>query len=93
LAFGYHINIVLNYILSQIELKAKGYGIKNSIPNLMNQPNCTLDATTTLEYISQGRVFLLLMSKQNLKPSSSNTLRNKRGSRTQKKQTIEHYKG
>ncbi len=75
LAFGYHINIVLNYILSQIELKAKGYGIKNSIPNLMNQPNCTLDATTTLEYISQGRVFLLLMSKQNLKPSSSNTLR------------------
>jgi len=37
------------YILSQIELEAKGYGLKHSIANLMNQPNCTLDATTVLE--------------------------------------------
>jgi hypothetical protein len=37
--------IALNYILSQIKLEAKGYGIKNSIVNFMNQLSCTLDAT------------------------------------------------
>ncbi len=51
-------------------MEAKGYGIKNSIADVMNQHNCTLDATNLLEYISEGRVLLLLVSKQNLKPSS-----------------------
>jgi hypothetical protein len=31
-------------------LKAKGYGLKHSITNLMNQPSCTLNATTILKY-------------------------------------------
>jgi hypothetical protein len=57
------------YILSQIELEAKGYGLKNSIANFMNQFSCTLDATNVLEYSSQGRALLLLVSKKNLKPS------------------------
>ncbi len=51
-------------------MEAKGYGIKNSIVNFMNQFCCTLDATNVLEYSSQGRALLLLVSKQNLKPSS-----------------------
>ncbi len=43
----------------------------------MNQLSCTLDATTILEYTMQVKVFLFLMSKQNLKPplKASNTLR------------------
>jgi hypothetical protein len=57
-------------ILSQIELEAKGYGIKSSIANFMNQFSYTLDPTNVLEYSSHGRVFFLLVSKQNLKPSS-----------------------
>jgi len=57
-------------MLSQIELEAKEYGIKNSIANLMNQFSCTSNATNVLEYSSQGRVLLILVSKQNLKPSS-----------------------
>jgi hypothetical protein len=48
LVFGYYIAIAPNYILCQIELEAKGYGIKNFIANLMNQLNYTLDATTVL---------------------------------------------
>ncbi len=36
----------------------------------MNQLSCTLDATNVLEYNIQGRTFLLLVSKKNLKPSS-----------------------
>jgi len=61
--FGY-INVIFPiYILSRIELEAKGYGIKNSIANFMNQLSCTLDATNVLKYSSQGRVFLLLVSK------------------------------
>jgi hypothetical protein len=37
--------IASTYIPSQIELEAKGYGIKHSIANIMNQLNCTLDVT------------------------------------------------
>jgi len=70
LVFGYDNIISPSYILSQIELEAKGYGLKNSIVNFMNQLSCTLDATNVLEYSSQGRVLLLLVSQQNLKPSS-----------------------
>jgi len=62
--------IAPTYILSQIELEAKGYGLKHSIANLMDQPNCTLDTTIVLKYNNQGRALLLLVSKQNLKPSS-----------------------
>jgi len=62
--------IAPSYILSQIELEAKGYGIKNSIANLMNQPSCTSNATNVLEYSNQGKVQLILVSKPNLKPSS-----------------------
>jgi hypothetical protein len=53
-----------SYILSQTELEAKGYGIKNSIANLMNQLSCTLNANTVLEYSSHGRALLLLVSKK-----------------------------
>jgi hypothetical protein len=42
--------IAPSYILSQIELEAKEYGIKISIANLMNQLSCTLDAINVLEY-------------------------------------------
>jgi subtilase family serine protease len=62
--------IAPSYILSQIELEAKEYGIKNFITNIMNQLNCTLEVTNVLEYSSQGRALLLLVSKQNLNPSS-----------------------
>jgi len=62
--------IAPTYILSQTELEAKGYGLKHSIANLMDQPSCTLDVTTILKYNSQGTALLLLVSKQNLKPSS-----------------------
>jgi hypothetical protein len=62
--------IAPTYILSQIELEAKGYGLKHSIANLMDQRSCTLNATTVLKYNSQRMALLLLMSKQNLKPSS-----------------------
>jgi hypothetical protein len=37
--FGYYIVIAPSYILSQIEFEGKGYGLKHSIANLMNQPN------------------------------------------------------
>ncbi len=57
LVFGYNKFIALSYIPSQIELEAKGYGIKNSIANFMNQFSCTLDPTNVLEYSSHGRVF------------------------------------
>jgi hypothetical protein len=70
LVFGVNMTIAPTYILSQIELEAKGYGLKHSIANLMDQPSCTLDATTILKYNSQGRALLLLVCKQNLKPSS-----------------------
>jgi hypothetical protein len=56
------------YILCQIELEGKKYGIKNSIANLKNQLNYTLDATIVLAYISLRRVPLLPVFKQNLKP-------------------------
>ncbi len=62
--------IAPSYILSQIELEAKEYGIKNSIANLMKQFSCTSYATNVLKYKSQGRVLLILMSKKTLKPSS-----------------------
>jgi hypothetical protein len=45
LVLGFVIGIAPSYILSQIELGAKGYGLKHSIANLMNQPSCTLNAT------------------------------------------------
>jgi hypothetical protein len=70
LVLGYNKVIAPTYILSQIEMETKGYGIKNSIANIMNQLSCTLKVTNVLEYISQGRALLLLVSKQNLKPSS-----------------------
>jgi hypothetical protein len=70
LVLGYYKVIALSYILSQIELEAKGYGIKNSIANIMNQLSCTLEVTNVLKYSSQGKALLLLVSKQNLKPSS-----------------------
>jgi len=70
LVFGFNITIAPNYILNQIELEAKGYGLKHSIANLMDQLSCTLNATTILKYNSQGKAMLFLVSKQNLKPSS-----------------------
>jgi hypothetical protein len=65
------------YILSPIELGAKGYGLKHSIANLMNQLSCTLDATTILEHTNQGKALLILVSIQNLKPflGTSKTLK------------------
>jgi hypothetical protein len=62
--------IAHSYILNQIEFEAKGYGLKHSIANLMNQPSCTLHATIVLDYTSQGRALLHFVSKENLKPSS-----------------------
>jgi len=52
MAFDVHYNTIIapRYILSQIKLEAKGYGIKNSIANLMNQLSCTSDAINVLEY-------------------------------------------
>jgi len=50
LIFGYYIAISPTYILSQIEFKAKGYGLKHSIANLINQPSCILYAITVLDY-------------------------------------------
>jgi hypothetical protein len=50
LVFDYSAGIAPYYILSQIELEIKGYGLKHSIANLMNQPSCTLNATTVLNY-------------------------------------------
>jgi hypothetical protein len=70
LVLGYKKVITPSYILSQIELEAKGYGVKHSITNIMNQLSCTLDVTNVLEYNSQGVALLFLVSKQNLKPSS-----------------------
>jgi len=63
--------IAPSYILSQIEFEAKGYGWKHSIANLMNQLSCTLNATTVLDYTSQGS------AKQTWSPplGASNTLR------------------
>jgi len=57
-------------MLNQIEFEAKGYGLKHSIANLMNQPSCTLHATIVLDYTSQGMVLLRLVSKADLNPSS-----------------------
>ncbi len=68
--FGYYKNIASNYILNQLELEAKGYGIKKFITNFMNQLSYTLDAIKLLEYINQGRGLLLLVTQQNLKLSS-----------------------
>jgi hypothetical protein len=106
--FRYYIVIAPNYILSQIELEAKGYGIKNSIANFMNKLSYTSDATNVLKYSSQGKVLLILVSKKNLSPPlrASNTIRivknglemrklwspKVKGVRNSKK-TIEHYKG
>ncbi len=53
-------------MLSQIKFEAKGYGLKHSITNLMNQPSCTLHATTVLDYSSQGRALLYLVPKSKL---------------------------
>jgi hypothetical protein len=50
LILRYYKVISPNYIQSQIELETKGYGIKDSITNFMNQLSCTLDATNVLEY-------------------------------------------
>jgi hypothetical protein len=69
LILSYYKVISANYILCQVESEAKGYGIKNSIANFMNI-RCTLDATNVLEYSRQMKVLLLMVSKQNLKPSS-----------------------
>jgi hypothetical protein len=96
-------------MLCQIELESKGYGIKNSILNLIKQLSCTLDATIVLKYTNPRRALLLLVSKQNLKPSfsASNTPRivknglqlrkswppKVKGVKNSKKQTIENYKG
>ncbi len=67
-----------SYLYTELNrLEANGYGLKHSIANLMNQPSCTLDATTVLKYNSQGRALLLLVSTQNLKPSSWHIWRNK----------------
>jgi hypothetical protein len=49
MALGIWFSIAPTYILSQIELDAKGYGLKHSIANFMDQPSCTLDATTVLK--------------------------------------------
>ncbi len=75
LIFGFNITIAPSYILNQIELEVKRYGLKHSIANLMDQPSCTLDATTVLKYNSQGRALLLLVSKQTWSPPfrASNT--------------------
>jgi hypothetical protein len=70
LMFGSYKIISPNYILSIIELEAKGYGIKKSIAKFMNWLTCTLDAINVLEYNRQGGALLLLVSKQNFKPSS-----------------------
>ncbi len=51
------------------KFEAKGYGLKHSIANVMNQPSSTLYATTVLDYTSQGRALLHLVSHENLKPS------------------------
>jgi hypothetical protein len=59
-----------NYILSQIELEAKGYGIKNSIANFINRLSCTLGATNVLKYSKKGSDCSLMVSNQNLKPFS-----------------------
>jgi hypothetical protein len=68
--FCYYIAIALSDILNQIEFEAKGYGLKHSIANLMNQPSCTLNANTVIDYTSQGSILLLLVCKTNLKTSS-----------------------
>jgi len=97
-----------SYILSQIELEAKEYGIKNSITNFMNQLSCTSYATNVLEYSNHGRVLLILLSNKTWSPplGASNTIRiiinglkmrklwspKVKGVRNSKK-TIEHYKG
>jgi hypothetical protein len=77
LVFDYYIVIAPSHILSEIELEAKGYGLKHSIANLMNQPSCTLDETTVLDYTNQGRALLLLVFNKTLRPpfSASNTLK------------------
>jgi len=75
LVFGYYIIIIPTYILIQIELEAKGYGIKKSVTIFMNQLSCTLDVIIVLEYTSQGKVLLLSVSKKNFKPSSWCTLK------------------
>jgi len=46
----YYLAIAPNFILSQIELEGKRYGIKNPIANLMHQLSYTLYASTILEY-------------------------------------------
>jgi len=48
--FRYYIVIAPSYKQNQIELEAKGYGIKNFIANLINQLSCTSNATNVLEY-------------------------------------------
>jgi hypothetical protein len=89
-------------------LEAKGYGIKNSIANLMNQLSCTLTTTNVLEYSSQWRVLLLLVPNKTLSPplGTSKKIRivenglemkklrppKVKGVKNSKK-TIEHYKG
>jgi len=106
--FCYYTIIAPSYILNQIKLETKRYGIKNSIANLMNQLSCTSYATNVLECNSQGRVLLILVSKQtwSLPLGASNIIRivknglemrklwspKVKGVRNSKK-TIEHYEG
>jgi hypothetical protein len=66
LVHGYNKVIAPTYILSQIELETKGYQIKHSIANIMNQLNCTLDVTNVLKYNSQRGALLLMVSKNKL---------------------------
>jgi len=106
--FRYYKFIAPAYILNQIELEANGYGIKNSIANLMNQLSCTLATTNVLEYSSQWRVLLFLVPNKTLSPplGISKKIRIvKNGLEMRKlwppkvkgvknsKKTIEHYKG
>jgi hypothetical protein len=65
LIFVYYIVIAPSYILSQIEFEAKGYGLIHSIATLMNQPSCTLDATTILDYTSQPGEGFVAFGMQN----------------------------
>jgi hypothetical protein len=75
--FHYYIVIAPSYILNQIELEAKGYGMKNSIANLMNKLSCTSYAINALDYSSQGRVLSIWFPNKTWSPplSASNTIR------------------
>ncbi len=105
--FRYYTVIAPSYILIQIELEAKGYGIKNSIANFMNQLSCTSNATNVLVYSSQGKVPLILCPNKTWSPplGTSTTIRIVKNGLKMRKlwspkvkgvkrilKTIEHYK-